>query len=125
MPLHTVELLEGSGGPEALKINIRHDWSLYMSRYLSAATFECEIIFWLRALFPSPPDARDFVRFFPDVSIPELIKCLAGLIDRELVSGAALRYEDGDAYLSFQGLVLTADGCTYAQKLARGREEKK
>ena len=120
MPLHTAELSEGSGGPKALKINIRHDWSLYMSRYLSAATFECEIIFWLRALFPNPPDARDFVRFFPDVSIPELIKCLAGLIDRELVSGAALRYEDGDAYLSFQGLVLTADGCTYAQQLARG-----
>lgn len=78
-----------------------------MSKYLSAATFECEIIFWLRALFPSPPDAKDFVRFFPDVSIPELIKCIADLIDRQLVSKAALRYEDGDAYLSFQGLVLT------------------
>jgi hypothetical protein len=62
--------------------------------------------------------------FFPDVSIPELIKCLLGLIDRQLVSGAALKYEDGDAYLSFQGLVLTADGCTYAQQLARGRAEK-
>ncbi|MFK3912856.1 hypothetical protein I6L58_18555 [Enterobacter cancerogenus] len=91
-----------------------------MSKYLSVATFECEIIFWLRALFPCPPDAKDFVRFFPDVSISELIKCIADLIDRQLVSKAALRYEDGDAYLSFQGLVLTADGCTYAQQLARG-----
>jgi hypothetical protein len=107
-----------------MEIAIRHDWSLYMSKYLSATTFECEIIFWLRALFPSPPDAQDFIRFFPDVSIPELIKCLSGLIDRQLVSGAALKYEDGDAYLSFHGLVLTADGCTYAQQLARGRAEK-
>ncbi|EQA1624996.1 hypothetical protein V5K00_RS23295 [Enterobacter asburiae] len=95
-----------------------------MSKSLSAATFECEIIFWLRALFPGHPDAKDFVRFFPDVSIPELIKCLAGLTDRQLVSGAALRYEDGDAYLSFQGLVLTAEGCTYAQQLARGCADK-
>lgn len=84
----------------------------------SCAALECDIILWLKALFPRKPNAVNLVRFFPHLDIVIFTSIASDFVDRGLIESSAISIRNGKLHLDFNGVVLTAKGYTYAQELA-------